>query len=219
MSQTAAMTAAASADVIHPIVIIRIDVENDPVYVYTGHGLFAPTGTGDPALDGNVFSSVAGVGEISDFVSKDGITEPVTASLFGVDIDDPLLRQIIRDGREWRGKPCWVWLGFYDLTDNDRPVVAYPRRMKYGVLTKIEVRRDEEIGVVVATIDEDVDAAFAEVHRYDSQRDFYSTDEAADYMQALANSPKGIHGSGYSGSNSSAVAEVGSSIIGNGGIL
>ena len=221
MSMTAAMSAASSADVIHPVLIVRMDIEDDPVTVWTGHGLFAPTGTGDAALDSQVFSAVAGIGEISDFVSKEGMADPVTATLFGVDIDDPLLRQIIRDGRKWRGKPCWIWMGFYDLSDPDRPIVAYPRRMKYGVLTKIEVQRGKDIGAVIATIDEDEDAAYTEIHRYDSQRDFFSADEAADYMHLLANSPKGIHGSNYTATSAednarAAVEKLGGMLFGGG---
>lgn len=202
MTVTAATLAAASADVVHPITIIRIDIVDDPVLYWSGHGLFSPLGTGDSALDGNVFSSVAGISEISDVIGQDGMSDPVTASMFGVNIDDPLLRQIIRDGRRWRGVKCWIWQGFYDLDDDDRPVVSYPRRMKTGVLTKIDVERHKDVGVVIATIDEDEDAAYIQQHRYDSQRDFFPTDEAADYMHMLANNPKGIHGSNYTGPSS-----------------
>ena len=88
---TTEMQTAAEASVIQPVYICRLDIENDPVTVWTGQGLYAPTGSGDTALDGQIFSSVAGIVELSNIVSKDGMADPVTAVMFGVDIDDPLL--------------------------------------------------------------------------------------------------------------------------------
>jgi hypothetical protein len=194
---TTEMQTAAEASVIQPVYICRLDIENDPVTVWTGQGLYAPTGSGDTALDGQIFSSVAGIVELSNIVSKDGMADPVTAVMFGVDIDDPLLRQIIRDNRAWRGREAWIWLGFVDLTDAARPVVIYPTRLRYAYISNISINRDQESGIVSVTIDEDIDRALGTIHRYDSQADFFSTDTAADYMHLLANSPKGIHGPGY----------------------
>lgn len=191
---TPAMQTAAEADVLSPVIIARLDFEGDPLTVWDGPGIFVPTATGDAALDGQTFTSVGNLGQISNIVSTDGISDPLTAALSGVDIDDPLLRQIIRDKRAWRGREAWVWMGFIDMTDPDRPIVIHPIRLKYAYMTKISTNRDRETGVVTVIIDEDLDRAQGHIYRYADQRNYFPTDTAGDFMHQLANSPTGIHG-------------------------
>lgn len=191
---TAQMQTALARPVLQPVFIGRLDILGDPVTVWDGPGLFAPTGTGDTALDGQIFSSIAGAVALSNIKEGAGISDAVTATLFGIDIDDPLLRQVVRDNRVWRGRRAWLWLGLLDQTDETKPVVVSPTRLKSAYMTQMQIERDTESGVVVVTIDEDEARAQGPVYRYTDQRRFYPTDTAADFVHKLANSPQGVHG-------------------------
>lgn len=209
MTVTTAMQTALEKPVIQPVFLGRLDIASDPVTVWDGPGLYMPTGSSDSDLNGQTFEPLAGVVSVSNVKESDSnLPEPLTITLFGIDLDEPLLRQVVRDDRAWMGRNAWLWTGLLDRTDAARPVVNYPTRLRKGYMTSIKVIRDrrpqegagqskgQTDGVCIVTIDEDVSRAVGSPYYYARQKDFFSSDTGADYMQAVANNAKGIKGAG-----------------------
>lgn len=111
---TTGMSNALQHRVVRPVLIGRLDIATDPITGWLGPGVFAPTGTGDDALDGQSFDPMGPFVGMDDIQEDQGIGGPVTLSLAGHDLDEALLRQIVRDKRTWRGRDAWLWLGLLE---------------------------------------------------------------------------------------------------------
>lgn len=61
---TTAMETEAQAQFNQPVWFIRLDIDTDPLIMWTGYGSYTPTGTGDPAFDGFTFTGLGNIGEI-----------------------------------------------------------------------------------------------------------------------------------------------------------
>jgi hypothetical protein len=189
---TAGMTTALGAGVIRPVLIGRLDIASDPVVAWTGPGVFAPTGTGDAALDGRTFLPLAPFLEMSPIEEDQGIGGPVTLALTGHDLDEETLRQVVRDKRQWRGQPAYLWLGL--LAADEKSVIADPVRIKSGVMTGMTVLRNKETAEVRVTLDADLGNARSAPYRWLDHSRIYPSDTFSAYIIKLANKPQGLTG-------------------------
>lgn len=194
---TAGMQTAVQAGVIRPVLIGRLDILSDPVVAWTGPGIFAPTGTGDVALDGQTFQPLAPFLEMSPITEDMGIGGPVTLSLTGHDLDQEALRQVVRDKRQWRGRKAWLWLGLLDA--DEKTVIASPTRVKTGVMTSMVTVRDKDTAEVRVTIDRDLGNARSAPYRWLDHGRLFPTDTFSAFDIKLANKPAGLEASDVRG--------------------
>lgn len=187
---TSGMVTALEADAVRPVLIGRFDILTDPLAAWTGYGTFAPTGTGDAALDGQTFFAMAPFMELSDVKEDQGIGGPTTIVISGHDLDEELLRQIIRDKRQWRGRKAWLWLGL--LNADEATVVSNPARIKTGVMTQMITSRNGEEATVTVTIDQDLGQARGSLFRWLDHIRIYATDTWSTFIVQLSNQPGGI---------------------------
>ena len=181
------------APVIRPVLIARFDIEGDPVLGWTGPGLFAPTGTGDAALDGQIFDPQEAPVEITDFVDNQGIGGALTITMAAVDLDKDVLRQLIRDRRKYLLRKAWIWFGLLD--DTEAAVLPDPERLKTGVIVSMTRRRLDGEEVVDIVIDEDLGGSSGGELRIIDHERFHSGDTFSSFVLALVNRPSGVRGS------------------------
>ncbi len=187
---TAGMVTALEAGTVREVLIGRFDILTDPLVAWTGPGTFAPTGTNDPALDGQVFLGMAPYIELADVVEDQGIGGPTSITISGHDLDEELLRQIVRDKRTWRGRGAWLWLGLLNV--DEATVVADPVRIKTGIMSAMAISRDEEQASVTVTIDRDLGRAQGALFRWLDHTRVFSADTWSTFIVQLANQPEGI---------------------------
>lgn len=188
---TAGMSTALQGPVIRPALIVQLDIEADPLNVWTGPGILAPSGTSDAHLNGNTFLNAAPIQEMSEIVEDQGIGEPVTISVAGHDLDEPLLRQIVRDTRRWRGRAARIWMALMNV--DEATIVSEPVRVKTGVITQIRIKRDHESGSEVSVIiDHDLGKSKSAPWRWVDHALIYPSDTFSSYVVRLANEPEGL---------------------------
>lgn len=181
---------ALQTSVIRPVLLVRLDILSDPLTAWTGPGLFAPTGTGDAALDDQIFAAAAPIVNLSEITEDKGIGGPVTLTVSGHALDEDLLRQIVRDKRQWRGRDAWLWMALLD--DDQKTVISNPFRIKTGVITSITTLRAADEAVVQVTIDRDLGNAKSAPFRLQDHPRFWPSDTFATFMVTLANKPRGF---------------------------
>lgn len=183
-----AMTAAAQAQYkssfIQPLLIGRLDILNDPVFGWNGYGFYAPTGTGDAALDGFMFEPMDAFIDMSDIQEDQGVGKPLNLTVAGHDLDEGLLRQVVRDKRSWLGRKAYIWAG---LLNDEKTAVADPTRMKTGVMTSMEVRREAGQSIIAVSIDVDTRNVGAASFRILDHPRLVVGDTFSSYMIKLAN--------------------------------
>lgn len=182
---------ALQANHVIPVLIGRFDILDDPVTAWTGPGLFAPTGTGDAAMDGQTFQPILPVFEISDIQESQSLSGPMTITLSGHDLDATLLRQVIRDRRQWRGRKVWLWSGLLVTTD-EKTVVTNPYRIRTGVMAMMESTINSGGAGVVVTIDDDLGGAKGAPMYWLSHSRYFPADKWSEYLIKLANKPRGL---------------------------
>lgn len=187
---TSAMSTALAERVVRPVLLGRLDILTDPVIAWTGPGVFAPSGTGDAPLDGQIFVSVAPFIQMTNIVEDQGIGGPVTLSITGQDLDEDLLRQIVRDKRQWRGRSAWLWLALLDV--DEATVIADPVRIKTGIMTQIQVASSAKDAVVNVTIDRDIGNARSSAFRWVDHPRLFPADTFGTFVSKLANKPEGF---------------------------
>jgi hypothetical protein len=186
----AGMLSGLVAQTVRPVLIGRFDIVTDPLTAWTGPGTFAPSGTADSALNGQVFVTLAPFVEVSNIVEDQGIGGPIQISISGHDLDEDLLRQIVRDKRKWRGQPCYLWMGL--LNADESTVVADPVRIKTGVMTQMTTQRDEEGATVTVTVDKDLGRANDYPWRWIDHPRLFTGDTFSTFIVALSNKPEGL---------------------------
>lgn len=188
---TAGMKTALEAGVVRPVLIGRLDILGDPLVAWTGPGTFAPTTSGDPALDGQVFLGMAPYIALSDAIEDQSIGGPTQITVSGHDLDQELLRQVVRDKRTWRGRGAWLWLGL--LNADEASVVADPVRIKTGIIAQMTIARSGEESSVTVTIDRDLGRAEGALFRWvDHITRIFPGDLWSTFVVQLSNQPGGI---------------------------
>ncbi len=181
---------------IRPVWIIRLDIEDDPVQVWTGAGSFEPTGTGDTALDGFTFDGIGNIGEIGAMSDSETGSKVLTLGLPGVEIDKDLLNQVVNLIKTWQFRDAWVW---FALLDENTNLVYNPFRIKTGRMDTMKAGHTGKTG----RIDVEIESHQAFISRaldtrYSEQREIDDIDSSQDYIHDLANKQPGI---GISGGN------------------
>ncbi len=175
---------------IRPVLLVRLDITTDPLIAWTGPGTFAPSSSGDTQLDGQVFTPVAPIIDLSKITEDQGIGGAVTLKVSGHDLDEDLLQQIVKDKRQWRGNKAWLWLGL--LAADQASVLDHPFRIKTGVITNIITNRTGANSIVSVTIDRDLGNARSAPFRIIDHPRFWPLDTFGTFVTALANKPGGL---------------------------
>lgn len=170
---------------IKPVWIVRLDIETDPVYAWTGRGQFTAAGTGDAALDGYTFEGVANFGEISAIKEDNTGSGMVSLKLAGVNVTEEVLDQIINNAYRWQGRRAYMWIG---MLNEQYGVVANPTRIKTGLMNQLKLVDGGETATVMLTIESH--QAFisrATRTRYITQIEIDPNDLSQTYIHDLAN--------------------------------
>ena len=187
---TSGVETALQQDEVLPVLIARLDIVGDPIYSWTGPGLFVPTGTGDSALDGNTYDPAEAFIDLSVIKEDQGIGSPVTITAKAHLRNEPLLRQIVKDKRVWRGQPAYLWLGL--LNTNESAVIPNPTRIKTGVISSIIVTRSDDAASIDLVIDTDLGNARSAEFRWLDHARYHPGDTWSSYILKLANKPLGV---------------------------
>jgi hypothetical protein len=189
---TRALEAATKTALQQPVLpfaaIIRLDVLDDPLFCWTGIGnlVFTAGQTGDVALDTFTFTGTGTAAEISTVSEGVGGSDALEIGLPGVDIDMPMLRQLMRDKRRWQFRRAWVWLLTLDpVTD---AIVGKPFRIKTGRMDQMPYSENAGQGIVKCRIEgQQAYGDEALGTRYSEQIDINPLDKSQNWVHSLAN--------------------------------
>jgi hypothetical protein len=188
-----AMQTAVDGPVFRPVLIAFLDIQTDPIGMWTGVGTLMPSGTPDSIINGKTFYPLSAFIDVSEIKEDDGIGGPVTVRLKGARLDEDALQQVVADKRQWQGRSAYLWLGIYNAQLN--AVLEYPIMVKAGILTRVRVMRSIDSVSVDFTIDEDMGDASGVPFFITNHREFYPSDTFSAYMVKLANKPGGLESS------------------------
>ena len=187
---TSAMGIALSEQVIRPVLIAYLDIASDPIAMWTGAGTFQPSGSPDSVLNGKSFFSSQSFADVSDIKEDQGIGGPVTLILKAEALDQDALRQLVRDRREWRGRPAYLWLGLFNESLN--AVLEYPIRIKTGIMTSVTVTRSTSEVYIQMVIDADLQNAKTAPFRLLDHGRVWPSDTFSSFIIELSNKPAGL---------------------------
>jgi hypothetical protein len=168
--------------------IIRLDVETDPLFAWTGYGdlVFGASETGDPSLDSQTFYGithlVADIGAVEDSHGSNGLK----IVLPGIDLTAPAMQQVVYDKRKWQFKAARIWLLFLD--DNGA-IIGKPIRVRSGKMDQMKVIETDDGEGIVECMVESAQAYAGEAlnTRYSEQAELDATDNSQRYVWQLAN--------------------------------
>jgi hypothetical protein len=185
-----ALDAVLAAAIVRPVTIGFLDIKDDPVHGWDGPGVFAPTGTGDPDLDGETFGSAAGAVEITDFVEDMGIGDKVTVTFAAGEMDDEeIFQQLVADRRTFQGRKARFWRGF--LTADESGVLADMDALFTGVMVSAETQRQTgKPSTISVTCDQDTQKARGVgPARWSDHLFFYPDDTGSSHLNNLSRAP------------------------------
>ena len=168
--------------------ILYLDILNDPVLSWTGIGnlTFAAGETGDPSLDGVTFEGSGTVIEISGISDGVGGSDVLEIALPGVDIYQPMLRQLITNRNRWQFRRAVVWM--MALDPETMQISGKPFRVKTGRIDQLILNENDKEGVDKAKIEGQ--QAYGNIPlatRYSEQIDINPNDISQKYVHSLAN--------------------------------
>lgn len=110
MAIDATASAALSATVIKPVFFAFIDFENEPIRVNTSGADITPVGTGEPDLDGFLFSGLrADILDIGAVSNKGAGTDSLQLRVSGLQGVDADMLAEVADPTHWRGRELRLW--------------------------------------------------------------------------------------------------------------
>lgn len=175
------------SQIITPVWIIRLDIKDDPVYVWTGLGARTFPGSGDAALEGLTFEGIANVGDIGAVTDAKEGSSSLRLALPGVDITDLALRQVVFDERTWQFRGAWIWVALLSASGT---VIGQPVRIKKGRMDNMTHEEDAASGEGTLSVEIESHQAYAGEAlntRWSEQPEVDPTDTSQDYVWALAN--------------------------------
>ena len=202
MALDATASAALNNVVIKPVFFAFIDFENEPVRVNTSGTDATPSGTGEPDLDGFLFSGLrADAVDIGPVANKSSGTDSLLITLSGLNgLDDDMLAEI-EDPAHWRGREIRLWR----IIRNYANVQQGGWQHYYtGNMTGLSLSAKPD-GQTIEVVVESYIAAYAAASNrsYLDQARFDSGDDSARAAIAIANnggaSPGGNVGTGGNG--------------------
>ena len=187
---TAGMITEVQEPLIKPVWILRLDIDTDPLYAWTGRGDFAPTGTGDSALDGNTFTGLGNIGKIGNIEDTENGSSAVQLILPGVDLNDTALQEVVLNERLWQNRQGWIWFGLLDTT---YATIISPTRVKTGRMDQMTVAGSGSSGIVTIALESHQSYVSQALNtRYSQQEELDATDTSQNYVHDLANRQPGI---------------------------
>lgn len=177
------------ADVVRPPFLAWLDIVGDPVRATTWETSLRLTGTGDPDLDGLLYSAVSPVmGSISGVKRATGGAETVTATLSGIVGPNSDLLNILGDETKWKGRLARLWfLTLNEAGDRVGAVVPYYT----GRMVGFSISGSAIMQTAKITIESYLASLTAASNRtYLDQGDFVTGDSSASLTLAVANGAK-----------------------------
>jgi len=185
-----ALEAEVQKDIIRPVWIIRLDIKDDPVNIWTGRGDFSPVGTGDADLDGQTFLGSGDILNIGAIQDTEKGSRALSIKLPGVDLSEPLLAQVVNDLRVWQFREAWVWFGLLDPTGT---FVINPFRVKTGRMDSMTLENSADSGSIEVIIESHQSfISNALGTRYSEQVTIDPTDISQTFIHDLANKQPGV---------------------------
>ncbi len=168
--------------------IIYLDILDDPLLAWSGLGdlKFAVAETGDANLDGKSFKGTGNLIEVSAVSDGIGGSDALEIALPGVDIAQPMLRQLITNRNRWQFRRAVVWMIALDQTTYS--IVGKPFRIKTGRMDKMPLSETRGQGVVKCRIEGQ--QAYGNTplgSRYSEQIDINPNDISQKFVHSLAN--------------------------------
>lgn len=181
----ASTAAALVQEVVYSAWLFRLDIEGDPVQIWTGPRDITPTGTADAALNNILFEGMGNIGDIGQIVDGKGGSQALVLKLPGVNLEDDVLKQVVKDKRRWQFRQAWVWIAALDA---GYQIVGEPFRVKTGRMDRMNVGKSRGVSYVSLTV-ESHQAYASEVSnaKYSELKDFDPTDTSQNYVHDLAN--------------------------------
>ena len=168
--------------------IVYLDILGDPLLAWTGLGdlVFSAGQTGDTLLDGKTFVGAGSIFEIGSATDAIGGSDVMTISVAGVDITQPVLRQLIYNRNRWQFRRATVWMMTLDPTTY--AIVGQPFRIKTGRMDQMPYSESASGGVVSCKIEGQQSYGKQPLlTRYSEQLDINSADVSQNYIYSLAN--------------------------------
>ena len=169
-------------------VILYLDILGDPLYCWSGLGdlVFGAAETGDPSLDGLTFTGTGTLIEISTIGEGIGGSDALEISLPGVDLAEPMLRQLITNRNRWQFRRAVVWL--MALDPDTFAIAGKPFRIKTGRMDQMPFTENNKQGVVKCKIEgQQAYGNTPLASRYSEQIDINPNDVSQKFVHSLAN--------------------------------
>lgn len=175
-----------AAATVRPVHIGSLDFKDDPVRGWTGPGTLAPTGTGDPDLDGDTFDQAAGIINVSGFSDDTGIGDPITLTFAAGEMtDESIITQIVADRRAFQGRRARFWLAFLNAAES--AILPEIEPLFTGVMISAQTSRQPgQPSTIQIECDQDTQKAQGPPLRYADHQVFNTGDTASSFLVDLA---------------------------------
>ena len=176
-------------EVVRPPFLAWLDIVDDPIRATTWEVSLRLSGTGDPDLDGQLFSAISPeLGSVSGVKRATGGSDTVTATLSGIVGPNSDLLNILADETKWKGRLARLWfLTLNSAGDRVGAVVPYyTGRMVGFVITGSADQQTAKITIesYLASL------TGASIRTYLDQAHFVPNDTSASLTLAVANGAK-----------------------------
>jgi len=182
-------TAAATSNIVIPLAaLVHLDIQGDPFWGWTGIGdlTFAAGATGDPSLDGKTFGGTGDIIELKSISEGVGGSDGLEISFPGVDYNDTMMQQIIRDRDRWQFRRAIAWLML--LNPDTMGIAGKPFRIKTGRIDSMPFEETDKVGVIKCVIEGQQASGNEPLNtRYSEQIDINPNDTSQKYVYQLAN--------------------------------
>ena len=140
-------------EVMYPVWFLWLDIEDDPLFAFTGIGeiAFAEDETGDAALDGNTFAGIGVAAMIGDIEESENGSGATRITIPGVDPALPGFKPLIADRKKWQFRRAVLWFSY--MTEDGTGLVDDPQREKTGRLDGLEVTHDRDTCTISINIE------------------------------------------------------------------
>lgn len=142
--------------------------------------------TGDPSLDGKTFKGTGDIIEVSAVSEGVGGSDALEIALPGVNLDMPMMRQLVRDRQRWQFRRAIVWVVLLDeFTDE---IVGKPFRIKTGRMDRMPYSEANGPGIIKCSIEGQQAYGNTPLNtRYSEQVDINANDNSQSWAHSLAN--------------------------------
>ena len=112
-------------EVVRPPFLAWLDIVDDPIRATTWEVSLRLSGTGDPDLDGQLFSAISPeLGSVSGVKRATGGSDTVTATLSGIVGPNSDLLNVLGDETRWKGRVARLWFCLLYTSPSPRDYAA-----------------------------------------------------------------------------------------------